>query len=126
MANPRGTPENLRPAKPGEVRNPEGHNQYTCQRAAIKAFNRLAKEVEGDETRMVQFLRALWADAISGKPCAVEQLAKRLLPIAEKHDVSLTASDDESLAYRLAGIARAKRANGHDLEAESTGEETPQ
>ena len=50
MPRPGGTPENLIPAKPGEVRNPKGINGWT------KARERVAKALEDNADSMVQAL----------------------------------------------------------------------
>ncbi len=38
---PRGNPENLNPASPSEVRNPEGRNQYSYRRDFEQTIDRL-------------------------------------------------------------------------------------
>jgi len=127
MANPNGTPENLSPPfKPGDVGNPKGINQYTYRREAEKAFDRMLSEFADGRTRAEAVIDKALELAEKGKPYALDQILKRILPVVEKHEHSLTASGDESLVDRLAAIARAKRANGHDREALEPGEETPQ
>ena len=142
-----GVPENLTPVKAGDPPlNPEGRNQYTYRREFETTITNLLKgkltkpELDaldlppyilhiaesgelkrGELIAIVTVYRAMKAD----KDGMAEALA-RLWPKVEKHEVDLIESSDESVLDRLAGIARARRGNGHDPDPLTTGKETPQ
>lgn len=119
----------LIPAKPGEVRNPKGHNQYTYRREAEAAFDKLLRSWAADgskRTRAEAIIEKAMELAEAGKPYALDQILKRILPAVEKHEHSIAGVSDESLFDRLAALRRAKRANGHALEPDEPGEGFPQ
>jgi hypothetical protein len=111
--------ENLRPIKPGEVRNPEGRNQYTARREAEKAWDELALSLKGDKRRLDLFLDKMWAEAEAGEPWAAKEVVARLLPVTTK--IELPPSEPRSQKFiptedeqrKLAGKFRG---NGHDPE----------
>lgn len=105
---------NLKPLKPGQVLNPEGHNQYTCQREAFLAFNEAAKEARGDKTKMRAFVDAAWEMAMEGKEPGFSFIGKRVLPYVEQHDISVLDAADDGIVDRLAAVIRARKGNGSD------------
>jgi hypothetical protein len=114
------TLENLKPIKPGEVRNPQGINQYTYRDAAEKHLEEWCVEHGREMVRVI-------ADAArAGKPWAAKLILDRVLPAVERHEHAITESAGTSeILDRLAGLARARRANGDGREADAPGANGP-
>jgi hypothetical protein len=114
VGEPGGRPENLTPFKPGQVGNPEGKNQYTYRADAERDLAAWCEKY-GQE-----LIERLLDDAKKGKGWAMKLALDRILPAVQQHDVTTRVeTSDEELVDRLASIARAKRANGHDLEPDA-------
>ena len=120
--NPRSL-ENLDPIKPGEVRNPEGRNQYTYRRDAERRFDLLLKgelsELEIEDLKLSRHIRqqietgelrsrldvilAVSTEAaMAGNEKRLEDTIARLLPKTSKHEI-------EDTAGTLAALIRAAR-----------------
>jgi hypothetical protein len=101
MANPRGNPENLMPPpKPGEVRNPKGHNQYTYRRVFEDAVEKLLVEKHketGKTYAQILAERALEL-ADKGDTKTLSEVLSRVWPKVSKHE--LAGSDGEPLTIR--------------------------
>lgn len=66
--------------KPGEAANPEGRNQYTYRREALKHLDEWCKEHGRD------FVRELCELAKKGKPWAAKLILDRVIPVIQKHE----------------------------------------
>jgi hypothetical protein len=142
-----GTPENLKPIQPGEVRNPTGRNQYSYRLDFERTMGRLLKGAltqeeiealdlpahildlaEGDDLTRGELIALVvtWR-AMKGDRDGMAEALARLWPKVERHEH--TVADDESeaaLLDRLASIARTRRANGHDSEPDAIGPGSPE
>jgi hypothetical protein len=85
----------LRPAKPGDVRNPKGLNQYTYRADAEKHLDDWCKKY-GKE-----LIERLLEDAKSGKGYAMHLALDRILPAVQKHDVKVYDADPAELEAAL-------------------------
>jgi hypothetical protein len=116
--------DNLIPPKPGEVRNPEGHNQYTSARGdferwfcrevtgelseadeieALKLPPHMRRMVEtGEVSRGRLIATGLVFRAMQGEKDAVAEVLARLSPKTSKHEI-------EDTAGTLAALIRAAR-----------------
>jgi hypothetical protein len=111
--NPKGTPENLTPFKPGDVGNPKGINQYTYRAEAEKALDAMLAEKVRGKTRSELIISRLLLDAKAGKPYALKLVLERILPAVTQHEVAVTEpAGADALLDRLAGIASKRRTNG--------------
>ena len=117
MANPRGNPATLKPAKKGEVRNPKGINGFTYRAKAEEHLANWCKRY-GKE-----LISKLLNEAKKGDPVFMRMALDRILPAVQAHEVTLTEPDGEALASRLAGLAVARRGNGHDTSDDALREE---
>jgi hypothetical protein len=119
--NPNGT------VKPGSVLNPTGA-KFTWRSEAERQFERLLlkKSKRGAATVLEAILSSSLDEAESGQPWALKLILDRLVPIVEKHEHTVGESAElPALLDRLAGLASAKRANGHDPEALEAGTPRP-
>ena len=94
--------------KPGEVRNPLGHNQYTYRDDAKKAFAELAKSNADD------FLEKVFDLAKDGESWAAKLVWEEILPAVKSVELLIPGADPLGLADGLAALAAKRRANGHD------------
>ena len=102
---------NLRPARPGEVRNPAGRNGYSTNRLAKDELHRLLTQAaEHGVSRLTAILERLITSAEAGKPWAIAMLLDRLVPKIEHHEHSIAAAAPERLADALALAAERIRA----------------
>jgi len=87
---------NLIPPKPGEVRNPKGHNQYTYRRTFEGQIEALLKSKNqcGESNSELIANKAIEL-AKNGDKIAFGEVLKRLWPATEKHEV--TGKDGEPL-----------------------------
>jgi hypothetical protein len=106
-------PENLIPAKPGEVRNPTGRNQYTYRAEAEKHLDEWCK-LYGQE-----LVDTIANAAKAGKPWAAKLILDRVLPAVQHHDVKSSGPDLAGLGDALASLAKSKRSNGRDRDADA-------
>ena len=111
---------NLNPNPGGEVRNPEGRNQYTYRADAERDLAAWCKRYGRD------LIEKLLEKAKAGDATMMKMALDRILPAVQQHDVALTDTSDESLSDRIAALVRARRGNGHDLEPDALGEEETQ
>ena len=80
MGGTDGHPETLRsPIAAGEVRNPEGKNQYTYRREAERNLERWCR-IHG-KTLIEKMLDL----AAAGKPWAMKLALERILPVVQEH-----------------------------------------
>ena len=77
---------NLRPARPGEVRNPEGRNQWTAERerrerfrAVCRALNR-CEDADLEQPLKAALARQVVDGAIAGDSRLLSQLLDYLMP----------------------------------------------
>jgi hypothetical protein len=113
LANPS---RHLKPAKPGEIRNPEGRNQYTYRREAEKHLDEWCREYGRD------LIRVICAEAKARKPWAAKLMLDRILPAVTQHEVAVTEPADlDDLLARVDQIRATKRGNGHDRDARPSG-----
>lgn len=114
--------DNLVPPKPGEVRNPEGHNQYTYRRDFERAIDTLLKgepsERETADLKLPDHIRYVVeagevsrgeviamitvAGAMMGEEKRLAEVLARLWPKISKHEI-------EDTAGTLAALIRAAR-----------------
>jgi hypothetical protein len=107
---------NLIPAKPGEVRNPEGRNQFTYRREAERHLDEWCKFHGREMVRMIA------NEARAGKPWAAKLILDRVLPTVERHEHSIAESAGAgALLDRLAHIATRRRTNGSGERVEPSG-----
>ena len=99
-------PENLIPAKPGEVRNPRGINQYTYRAKAEASLAKWCAQ-HGDAV-----IERLVEDAKRGKSYAMRLVLERVLPAVQAHEVRIPGSDPAALSDFLAKSAPRIRSNG--------------
>jgi len=119
---PRPGSEHLIPNKPGEVRNPEGHNQYTYRRDFERSIDELLKgklsesEIEdlklpphirhvvetGEVSRGEVIAMITVAGAMMGEEKRLAEVLARLWPKTSKHEI-------EDTAGTLAALIRAAR-----------------
>jgi hypothetical protein len=95
---------NLKPVQPGEIRNPEGKNQYSYKREFELTIDALLKgELSPEEaesvpewvrdvvkpgmTRCEALARVTVAGALRGDPKFIEAVLKRVWPETVKHEV---------------------------------------
>jgi hypothetical protein len=109
-------PENLIPAKPGEVRNPKGINQYTYRDQAKRDLQAWCKANGKD------FVEMLAEKAKDGEGWAAQLLWKELLPPESKHELAAHLSGAVEVTREgewteLAGGIRRLKSNGRDLPA---------
>jgi hypothetical protein len=117
-----GRVENLIPNKPGEVRNPEGRNQYSYRRDAEIQLNQLLREKADGVTRSEQIIDRLLADAEKGKPYALKLVLDRILPAVTQHEHAFPESAGVgALLSRVAEIRKARRGNGDARKVEPHG-----
>ena len=107
---------NLKPAKPGEVRNPRGINQYTYRDEAKRDLQAWCK------THGKDFVEALAAKALDGEGWAAQLLWKELLPPESKHELAAHLSGSVEIVgedewVQLSGGIDRLRANGRDVPA---------
>jgi len=115
VAEPGSVPDRyrgLRPSRPGEVRNPEGHNQYTYRRKFERAVEELLTGDIPDAAaeKLIQLipeaarpaLQAMGTDVTPGEALAIcviaqsltgdekarAEVLRRVWPAVEKHEVS--------------------------------------
>jgi len=105
-----GVNGNLIPAKPGEVRNPKGINQYSYKREAERIFDKLlldaAKRDKRGRCRLEIVLEMAISKAEKGDGVALDQILKRVLPVTTKHEVEPGERLDASgVLDRLAALA---------------------
>jgi hypothetical protein len=81
--------------KPGEVRNPEGINQYTYRRQAEVDLERWCRQYGRDLIEKVLNL------ALEGKSWAVKLMIDRILPVVHRHEIELPSIDDASIEAAL-------------------------
>ena len=111
--NPKGNPENLTPFPPGNNANPTGINQYTYRTRAEQDLEDWCVEHGREMVRVI-------ADAArAGKPWAAKLILDRVLPAVQKHEVEIPGADPAGLFDALAAVAKSKRANGHDRDADT-------
>jgi hypothetical protein len=82
---------NLRPARPGEVRNPEGHNGATYHREAERLLDEMLAELKEGRTRAEAIIDRVMIEAEKGRPWAAKLIFERALPVAQRHQVSVEA-----------------------------------
>lgn len=90
MSGPNAGHANLVPAKPGEVRNPKGNNQFTARSEAAKVWDEIALEMRGDKRRIRKFLERVWDDGESGLPQAQKEILARTNPVVKEIDHRIT------------------------------------
>jgi len=90
-----GGAENLKPIKPGEVRNPAGANQYTYRADAERHLDRWCKQ-HGRE-----LIERLLEDAKQGKGYAMKLALDRILPAVTRHEVEIPAIESDALEAAL-------------------------
>jgi hypothetical protein len=115
---------NLIPAKPGEVRNPLGRNQYSYRKDAEETFERLLASVadRGELTVSEAIVSDLLVMAQAKDKWAIDKVLERVLPAVQKHEHGVPGSDLAGLVDGLAGLAAKRRTagggNGADTGAE--------
>ena len=122
MCPPRPGSEHLKPAKPGEIRNPKGINQYTYRRDFEHSIDALLKgkltapEIEdlklpahirhvveaGEVSRGEVIAMITVAGAMMGEKERLAEVLARLWPKISKHEI-------EDTAGTLAALIRAAR-----------------
>lgn len=122
-----GNPKFLKPAKPGEVRNPKGINQYTYRAEAEAYFAKVLREIDkGSGKRNLEVILDGLVELAKTKRGrhALDRVLERMLPAIQKHEHEgeIHVASSDSLASGLARSARARRANGRDREADDTAE----
>ena len=108
------------PPVKGEVRNPEGRNQYTYRADAERHLEKWCK-IHGEE-----LIERLVTDAAKGKGYAMKLALDRILPAVQQHDIAVIDTADDGLADRLAAVIRARKGNGHDPNPEPRRPESDQ
>jgi len=87
MAAHHNSIKNLRPAKPGDVRNPKGHNQYTYRKDFEKHIDDLCREmVNNKEPRAKVLARKALELAEEGDSRALTEVLARMWPKTERHE----------------------------------------
>jgi hypothetical protein len=91
-------------AKPGEVRNPKGINQYTYRKDAEATFERLLKTI-ADRPEKMTVAEAILSDlaemAQSKDKWAIDKVLERILPAVTKHEVEATGVEPDALGAAL-------------------------
>lgn len=83
--------DNLRPPiQPGEVRNPEGRNQYSYRRDAERQFSELLAKEARKRPLSEQVINRVIQDAIAGKPHAQRLVLERILPATSKVEANVS------------------------------------
>lgn len=144
--NPKGTPENLLPPiKPGEVRNPEGRNQYSYRRDYELAFDRLMggklTVAEARDLNIPEHIRHIIESSeevkrsevaarlsvhylLSGDEKKWSDVFARVAPKVEKREHSLgESSGAEALVDRLAALSAKRRKKGNGAGSNGGGAE---
>ena len=106
---------NLKPAAPGEVRNPKGVNQFSYRQDAEKHLAEWCEKYGQD------LIDKLCDDARDGNRHMMKLALERILPAVKEVDLRVPGADPASLASGLAGLAAGRRTNGHDRDAEHPG-----
>ena len=122
--NPKGHPATLKPCKPGEVRNPNGYNQFTYKRDAEQTFDRLLRSPSEHPgmTVAAAILSDLIVMARERDKWAIDKVLERILPAMQSHEVHFPGADAAALTDRLSGFTARKRTNGADREHDASGE----
>jgi hypothetical protein len=107
--------DNLKPCKPGEVRNPKGINQFTYRAEAEKHLAEWCEEF-GRE-----LVRVICDEAKRKRPWAAKLMLDRILPAVQKHEIDLGESTPLDAFVQSLGTFSPSRGNGKDLEAEPGG-----
>jgi len=85
---------NLKPAKPGEVRNPKGLNQFTYRQDAETTFARLLDRVDPSsrdgQTISQTILENLVMMARGRDRWAIDRVLERILPKVDKVEATVT------------------------------------
>ena len=97
---------NVKPVKPGEVRNPSGINGYTYRADAERD---LAKWCKKHGTELIE---RLLNDAKKGKAYALKLALDRILPAVHEHELRIPGIDPVGLGDELAAAAKRRRSNG--------------
>ena len=113
--------------KPGQIGNPKGNNQYTYRREAEKAFDRLLTvRRRGDDAKpgraLDRILTICIEQAEEGRPYALDQVLKRILPVIERHALVDTGElGEDMLGDRLAALVATRTTNGSGRPVEPPG-----
>jgi hypothetical protein len=83
------------PIKPGEVRNPQGRNQYTYRREAERDLERWCRK-HGRE-----LIEKLLDEARAGRSWAMKLALERILPVVQEHKITIPNVDDSSIEAAL-------------------------
>ena len=88
MARKGGTPENLRPCKPGETHNPNGRPKVLPE--LKDAIRNILEQKVGDKTKLESVLDALYTRASKGDVRAIQELFDRFYgKIKQEHDINM-------------------------------------
>ena len=82
---------NLRPAAPGEARNPEGRNGATYRKEAERLLDEMLAELKDGRIRAEAIIDRVLTEAEKGRPWAARLIFERALPVAQRHQVSVEA-----------------------------------
>ena len=95
------------PPKPGEIRNPEGRNQYTYRAEAEKHLEEWCVEFGRD------LVRVICDEAKRKRPWAAKLMLDRILPAVTQHELTVTEpAGIEALLSRVDQVRTARRGNG--------------
>jgi hypothetical protein len=98
---------NLRPCTKGEVRNPEGRNQFTYRAEAEKHLDEWCKLSGRD------LVNKICDEAKAGKPWAAKLMLDRILPAVQRHEVEIPEpAGIEELLSRVDHERAKRRGNG--------------
>jgi hypothetical protein len=88
MARKGGTPENLRPCKPGETHNPNGRPKILPElKEALRDI--LMQQVDG-KTKLEILLETLYKQANKGDVRAIQEVLDRFYgKIKQEHDINM-------------------------------------
>ncbi len=92
MARKGGTPENLIPAKKGEVRNPKGRTPILPE--IREAYNEFLSKEEGGKTRFDKLLESIYQRALKGDIRAAQEFLDRYYGKA-KQEVDITSKGEK-------------------------------
>ncbi len=111
----------LQPVQAGEVRNPEGRNQYTHREEAQEHTDREVSKKAIDQ--IVEVIAKEYELALAGSTVAIKNILDRVSPLVKRVDVELPGDGVSELVDGLTAFFAKRRDDGGDVDPHASSEE---